>query len=85
MTELRGFKSVTKLVLVLKKVESDDKTKYDTFYLHSKPETVINKSDADDVFESVYTTIMSNIQKSLGKGSGWIIDSVMEHNINISK
>ena len=24
-------------------------------------------------------------QKSLGKSSGWIIDSVIEHNINISK
>ena len=32
-----------------------------------------------------YPTIISNIQKSLGKSSGWIIDSVIEHNINISK
>ena len=29
--------------------------------------------------------IMSNIQKSLGKGSGCIVDSVIEDNINISK
>ena len=28
---------------------------------------------------------LSILQKSLGKGSGWIIDSVMEHNINILK
>ena len=25
------------------------------------------------------------MQKSLGKGSGWIADSVLDHNINISK
>ena len=25
------------------------------------------------------------MQKSLGKGSGWIIDSVIDHNISISK
>ena len=25
------------------------------------------------------------MQKSLGKGSGWIIDSVIDHTINISK
>ena len=25
------------------------------------------------------------MQKSLGKGSGWITDSVLDHNINISK
>ena len=30
-TELRGFKFVTILVLVLKTIESKDKTKYDTF------------------------------------------------------
>ena len=33
----------------------------------------------------MYTTIISNIQKSLGKGSGWIIDSITDHNISISK
>ena len=37
------------------------------------------------VFESVYIMIKSNIQKSLRKGSHWIIDSVTDHNINISK
>ena len=51
---------MTTLVLVLKNIESDDKTKYDTLYI-------------DDVFESIYTTNISNIQKSLGKGLDWII------------
>ena len=61
--------------------------KYDTFYSHS----IINESDMkvtiineNDVFESVNTTIISNIQKVLGKVSGWIIDSFIDHNINIS-
>ena len=74
-----------KLVLVLKKIESEDKTKYDTFYSNSKAEIIIDESGIEDVFESIYTTIISNMQKSLGKGSGWIIDSAMEHNISISK
>ena len=39
----------------------------------------------DDVFESIYNTIISNIQQSLRKGSGWIIDSVMYYNIDNSK
>ena len=85
MTESRGFKFVTTLVLVLKKIESDDKTKYDTFHSQSKAETIINESDIDGVFESIYSPIRSNIQKYLGKGSGWILDSVIGHNINISK
>ena len=35
--------------------------------------------------ESIYIAIISNLQRSLGKGSGWIIDSVVIHTINISK
>ena len=37
------------------------------------------------MFQSIYTTTTRNIQKSLGKGSGWIIDSVSDHTISISK
>ena len=70
---------MTTLALVFKKIDSEDKTKYDTFYSHSKAETVIKESEIDDVFESIYATITSNIKNYLGKGSGWIIDSVIEH------
>ena len=73
---------MTTLVLVFKKIESENKTKYDTFYSNSKAEIIINESD---VLKSIYTTVISNIQKSLGKSSAWIIDSVIDHNISISK
>ena len=69
---------MTILALVLKQIESDDKMKYYTLYSISKAEIIINESNTDDVFESIYTTIISNIEKSLGKGSSWIIDSVIE-------
>ena len=52
-----------------------------TFYLNSKAELIIEESDIDDVFKSIYTTIILNIQKSLGKGSGWIIESVINHKL----
>ena len=82
LTELKDFLT---LVLGFKKIESEDKTKYDTFYSHLKAEIIINESDIDDVFQSIYTTIISNIQQSVGKGSVWIINSVIDHNISISK
>ena len=66
MVQLKGFKFVTTLLLVFKKIESDDKTKYDTFCSDSKTETVINEIDINDVFESIYA-IISNMQKSLAK------------------
>ena len=77
MSELRGFKFVTTFLEEFKKSG--------TFYLNSKVGTVINKSDIDNAFESIYNTILLNKHKSLGKGSGWMIDSGIYHTINISK
>ena len=70
MNQLKDFEFVTTLVLVFQKTESEDKATYDNFYSNSKAEIIINESDTDDVFQSIYTTIKKNIQKSLGKGSG---------------
>ena len=57
---------MTTLVLVFRKIEIEDNTKYDKFYSNSKAEIVTNEIDIDDVFQSIYTTILTNIQKSLG-------------------
>ena len=69
----------------LKKIESDDGTKYSTFYLLLKAETIINERNTDDVFESIYSTSVLNISKLLEKCLGWINDSVADHAINASK
>ena len=53
------------LVLVFKKIENEDKTKYNHFYSSSKTEIIIIESDNDDVFQSIYTTIITNIENSL--------------------
>ena len=37
------------------------------------------------MFQSIYTTIIKNTQKSLGIGLGWIIDSAIYHTDSISK
>ena len=37
----------------------------------------INESDINDVFKSIYSTIISNIKKSPENASGWITDSVI--------
>ena len=51
---------------MFKKLESKDKIKYDNFYSSSKAEVIINESEIDYVFKSIYTTIIKNIQDSLG-------------------
>ena len=37
------------------------------------------------MFQSIYPTIITNIQKSSGKGSVWAIDSAIDHTICVSK
>ena len=48
---------MTALVLMFKKIESEDKTNYNNLNSSSKAQAIINESDIDDVFQSVYTTI----------------------------
>ena len=50
------------LVLVFKRIESEDKTKYDSFHSSLKAGIIINESDIDDMFQSIYITIIMNIQ-----------------------
>ena len=85
LSELGGLRFVASLVLVFKKTESEDKTKYGTFYSNSEAEIIINESETDDVFQTVYTTVILNTQKSLRKGSGCIIGSVIDHIVSVSK
>ena len=85
MTKLKGFKFVTELPLEFKKIEIDDKINYKHLLFVLKSRKIIIENDIDDVFESICSTIISNIKKYLGKGSGCITDSVLNHNINISK
>ena len=61
---------MTTLVLVIKEIESEDKTRYDNSIQAQNPEITINESDIDDVFQSTYTIITKNMQKSSRKSSG---------------
>ena len=67
LIQLKGFKFVTTLVLVFKKIEREDKTKFENFYSRSKSEVIVNEGDIDDAFQSVYTTIITEIKKIFRK------------------
>ena len=53
---------MTTLVLVFKKIGVEDKPKCDTFYSHSNVETVNVSYIDDNLFRSIYTTVISDIQ-----------------------
>ena len=60
LTQLKSLKFVTKLVLVFRKIERENKTKYDNFYSISKGGIIINESDIEDVLQSIYNTVLTN-------------------------
>ena len=70
------------LVLVFNKTVNEDKTSMAIFF---QVEIIFNNSDIHDMFESVYSTIISKIQRSLGKHLRWINDSVIDYTFSISK
>ena len=70
------------LVLVFNKTVNEDKTSMAIFF---QVELIFNNSDIHDVFQSVYSTIISKIQRSLGKHLRWINDSVIDYTFSISK
>ena len=63
LTPLKDFKFATTLILVFRKLKSEDKIKYDSFYSSSKAEIITNESNIDDVFELVYTAVITNVQR----------------------
>ena len=65
--------------------EIEDETKHSGFYSNTKAETIIHNSDIDHVLGSVYSTIMTKIQKYQTEDSGWATNSVIDENIRISK
>ena len=52
---------MTTIVSVFKKIENEDKTKFDSFYVSSKAEIIISESDIYGVVQSVYTTVITKI------------------------
>ena len=52
---------------MFKRIENKENAKHDNFYSNSRAEIIINESGIDDVFKSIYTTIITKIQNSLRK------------------
>ena len=63
LSELREFKFVSTLVIELKKIASDNVTKYITFY----SETVINESNIDHVFDQYVLRLYQTYKNIFGK------------------
>ena len=82
LTSMKGLKFVETLRVTFKKLVKDG-TLEKTAYFNSKPQTIINDTEVLEASESTEQQILNIIAQWVSEGSGWNIQSVDNHNLNI--
>ena len=84
LNDMQGLKYVETLKVTFEKISQIIRIKK-TAYFNSKSEIIINKMEIADSTETSEEVIMDNIDKWVSEGSGWIIQSVDAHYLNVVK
>ena len=79
LTSMKGLKFVETLKVTFKK----DKIKDKTPYFFSKPLTIINNTEISKALQLSKEQILNMIAKWISEGSGWTVESVDNHYLNI--
>ena len=79
---MKGLKFVETLKVTFKKTVND-KTVYKTAYFNSKPQIIINNIEIPESLQLSKQQILNFIAKWISEGSGWTIESVDNHYLNI--
>ena len=84
LSSMKGFKFVETLQVTFTKFSSDEiVTK--TAYFNSKAQTTINHTEILGALQMSKQTILNKIAQWISEGSGWTIQSVDNHYLNIVK
>ena len=78
----KGLKFVETLKVKFKKTVND-KTVYKTAYFNSKPKIIINNTEIPESLQLSKQQILNMIAQWISEGSGWTIESVDNHYLNI--
>ena len=79
---MKGLKFVETLKVTFKKIVND-KTVYKTAYFNSKPQIIINNTEILESLQLSKQQILNMIAQWISEGSGWTIESVDNHYLNI--
>ena len=82
LTSMKGLKFVETLKVTFKKQDGDG-TLYKTAYFNSKPKTIINYTEINEALQLSKQQILNMIAQWISEGSGWTIESVDNHYLNI--
>ena len=84
LLDLRGIKFNETLKVTFWKPQ-DDGWIYKTAYFNSKPQTIINNININEALQLTKQQILNFIAQWISMGSGWTIQSVDSHYINLVK
>ena len=84
LDELKGFKYIETLKITFEK-QLGNKTTIKTAYFNSMTTTIINKNEINKALQTSRQELMKAIGQWISEGSGWTIQSVDGHYINITK
>ena len=82
--ELKGFKYIETLKITFEK-QLGNKTTIKTAYFNSMTTTIINKNEINEALQTSRQELMKAIGQWISEGSGWTIQSVDGHYINLTK
>ena len=84
LTSMKGLKFVETLKVTFKK-ELEDKILYKTAYFTSVAQTIVNNLEVAESLELSKQRILNTIAIWISEGSGWTIQSVDNHYLNVVK
>ena len=82
LTSIKGLKFIETLSVTFKKFVNNE-TVYKTAYFNSKPQTIINDLGIPESLQLSKEQILNIIAQWIFEGSGWTIESVDNHHLNI--
>ena len=82
LTSMKGLKFVETIKIKLKKL-SNDGTLEKNAYFNSKPQTIINNAEIPGALQLSKQQILNMIAQWISEGSGWTIEFVDNHYLNI--
>ena len=82
LVSMKGLKFVETFRVTFKK-SSKDEIEYKTTYFNSKPQTIINNTEISEALQLSKQQILNMIAQWVSEGSGWTIQSVDNHYLNI--
>ena len=89
LKDMKGFKFIETLEVTFEKDTIDSKTGkrvsiYKTAFFNGKAKTIIKANDIEHELSMSRQEILSVIDKWVSEGSGWVIDRIDSHYINVT-